>query len=289
VNCLILRSGALGDIILTFPLVKACQEQYGPDNIFLAAPEALRSIAGLCAIDHFTDIDSGGWHRLYDPTPPAPAGLPELLHTTNTVFNLLGPAAGPVHLNLTALGKTVYSLAPPHGQLTQHVSEYLGTVRPVPGPLEPAFINPALLPDLKPELQSVLTGRPPLIIHPGTGSPAKRIDPVLWEQFIASHSSEYPIVLLTGPAEEDMLDFCNGLTNQYHCRHFHGLSLTQAAALIQQSKAWCGLDAGMSHLAALANISCYVIFHATNPDLWRPMGEQVTVIRPEDLANLEIA
>ena len=67
------------------------------------------------------------------------------------------------------------------------------------------------------------------------------------------------------------------------------LPLPHLAALLENSF-FIGHDSGISHLAAAAGARCLLLFGRTDPPIWAPANEKVTVLRaPEgNLERLEV-
>jgi heptosyltransferase-3 len=64
------------------------------------------------------------------------------------------------------------------------------------------------------------------------------------------------------------------------------LPLTQLAALLEDSF-FIGHDSGISHVAAAAGARCILLFGWTDPAIWAPANENVTVLRaPEGKMGL---
>jgi heptosyltransferase-3 len=57
--------------------------------------------------------------------------------------------------------------------------------------------------------------------------------------------------------------------------------LIRASAAIAAADAYVGNDAGMTHVAAAAGTPTLALFGPTDPRVWRPVGEHVTVLRGE--------
>jgi ADP-heptose:LPS heptosyltransferase len=92
------------------------------------------------------------------------------------------------------------------------------------------------------------------------------------------------ILLFSGPAEDETI------TNALHtysvnnpCRsaHIHNAELPLVAALLAMSDLFIGNDSGVSHLAACMGTRSITIFGPTDPLLWKPLGNRVTVVQSE--------
>ena len=54
--------------------------------------------------------------------------------------------------------------------------------------------------------------------------------------------------------------------------------LVTASAVIAAADAYVGNDAGMTHVAAATGVPTVALFGPTNPIVWRPLGDHVTVL-----------
>ncbi len=281
-KALILKTGGLGDCILAFPLAKLCQEKYGPDNVIFAAPEGIRPLARLCGINKFADVDTVGIHQFFaESFDPRKSSV--FFGGIAVVFNLLTDAEHAVHRNLSALHAEVRSLRPPHEGIRMHAAEYTASILGE-GEVKPALINPSSFKNIHPDIQTIFRGdRPVIAVHPGTGSLKKLIGTGPFEDMISRMSGEYTPVLITGPADSDLGHFCEHMAREFDGYYFDSIPLAQIAYIIHKSRLYCGLDSGVSHLAALTGTQCRVVFTVTDPDVWRPYGPNVEIIGPEDL------
>jgi ADP-heptose:LPS heptosyltransferase len=59
------------------------------------------------------------------------------------------------------------------------------------------------------------------------------------------------------------------------------LSLTEVVGLLSCAWRFVGNDSGITHLAAGMGTDTIAIFGTSNPDIYRPVGPKVTVVRGE--------
>jgi ADP-heptose:LPS heptosyltransferase len=127
-------------------------------------------------------------------------------------------------------------------------------------------------------------------IHPGSGGPRKCWPHAHFRELVhLLHARKHVfLVFLTGPAEsgelKDAMDAAvSGL--QGNAVHFSGLGLPEVAAVLGLCSVYVGNDSGLTHTAAVAGTRVIALFGPTDPVLWRPLGEKVSVLRsPLDCA-----
>jgi ADP-heptose:LPS heptosyltransferase len=121
-----------------------------------------------------------------------------------------------------------------------------------------------------------------VLIHPGSGSPAKN-----WPvgNFVALANRLAAIgrgvLTVVGAAEErlrEQLATCRAPV-------ISSPSLAALAGLARLAGAYLGNDSGVSHLAAAAGAPSVVLFGPTDPARWRPLG-RVLAIRREPIASI---
>jgi heptosyltransferase-2 len=123
-----------------------------------------------------------------------------------------------------------------------------------------------------------LSGRKLLVLHGGSGSPAKN-----WTGFaelavrwLRDVGSEGRVIVLCGPLENDALSrhwALDGLLT------LSSLSLSQAAAVLDAGGIYVGNDSGISHLAGAVGTKGVVLFGPTDPSIWAPRSNTMTVLQ----------
>jgi heptosyltransferase-3 len=122
-----------------------------------------------------------------------------------------------------------------------------------------------------------------ILIHPGSGSKSKN-----WplNNFIAliKHISEYNIKvrLIAGYAENGIMSILrNADTTIDDIEIHHSVNLSDVVELLLESYIFIGNDSGISHLAGLTGTASIVLFGPSDPRIWKPIGDHITIITPE--------
>lgn len=121
--------------------------------------------------------------------------------------------------------------------------------------------------------------KPALMIHPGSGSPAKN-----WpaEKFAAlakeiKTRTKFEPVILGGEADQAAI---RSLKAAWPAgRIFNNLPLEEAASLLSVAGGYVGNDSGITHLAAALGLPVVAFFGPTDPAVWAPRGANVLVIK----------
>lgn len=107
-----------------------------------------------------------------------------------------------------------------------------------------------------------------ILIHMGTGSPAKLLPKEFWNLLIKHFKDSYSITLLFGPADKKLpFEKIEGV------EIIQDIPLKSLILKMKEFNYYVGLDSGVSHLAGVLGLNGYALFHHTNPIIWHPMGQ----------------
>lgn len=126
-------------------------------------------------------------------------------------------------------------------------------------------------------------GEPPIVLHVGAGTEAKRWPVPFWRELagrlIVEHGRQ--VVLVGGPGDRIIARELVGRAPWPGLSDWTGrLTLVELAALLERAELFVGADSGPAHLAAAVGTPVVVLFSGTNnPRQWRPHGDEVTVLR----------
>jgi heptosyltransferase III len=118
-----------------------------------------------------------------------------------------------------------------------------------------------------------------VLVHPGSGSVHKRLEPRRIASLIERLWQEgmYPLIL-EGPADQDAV----GQALHFVSRPplvLRDLDLSQLAGVFGRVAVYIGHDSGVTHLAALLGVPTIAIFGPTDHHRWAPCGHHVTILR----------
>jgi ADP-heptose:LPS heptosyltransferase len=120
-----------------------------------------------------------------------------------------------------------------------------------------------------------------IMIHPGSGS-RKKCWPISNLVNVASSmeaNGKQPEFIL-GPAEYDLYDIL--MQSKRVNANVHKIEkLTKLAGLLKTGGGFIGNDSGVSHLAAFIGLPTVAVFGPSDPDVWKPMGRAVKVVRSD--------
>ncbi len=293
-HLLIIRPGAIGDTLLTFPVLRALRTQYSNPHITLLSNAAVLPLAlDFGIVDEVSDYGHPQWSELFStPHQGTRKGCPyhtlrDLLHRTDLAICWLRDPDGIVEQNMLRAGVKQVIMAPgrPPADSHVHVVEYLAETIGVG--LDIGQLYSQTQGDRKVRLGEGHPGEAQYVaIHPGSGGASKcwpvpnfaSIIEQLWQR-------NQHILLLGGPADHerlnDLLSRLESPPTQDMLKVLVDAPLLQVAHELQHCKGYLGNDSGITHLSAMLGIPTISLFGPTDPQIWRPLGPAVKVLQAE--------
>jgi ADP-heptose:LPS heptosyltransferase len=239
---LLIRPGAIGDFIVSLPALEFLRDDY--TEVWAATPNVpLARFA-----DRARSISSVGLDRLGIVDA---ADVVDRLGHFDSIHSWYGAARPEFRQLVGQLGLpfTFYE-ALPSGPL--HAVDFY--LQQTGAPL-----------GATPHIECRLTRRTELaILHPFASNPAKRWSLENFRALAAKLEHHRRVQWCRGPEEE--LDHAHLVDNLY-----------ELGAWLATASGYIGNDSGISHLAAAVGTPVIALFGPTNPTVWAPRGERVTV------------
>ena len=293
---LILRGGAIGDFIVTLPVLQALRAQWPGAQIEIWGYPHIANLAvagGLA--QSVVSLDRAEMVRFFVPEPQFTDAQVESIRSFDLVFNYLHDPVGQVRSNLLLAGaKQVLSGSPliKRGHAVPFLLEPLQALAIYETDMAPEL-------DLSGELRSAGRQRlrllgvrgKPHVVHPGSGSPAKRWPAGRFVELIRRWREQgREVVAVIGEADvEEAKVLARELPD---LPVLAGLTLTDLAGTLVECAGFLGNDSGITHLAAAVGLPVVALFGPSDADTWAPRGRGgVKVVRaPEgELERLSLA
>ena len=297
---LVIRPGALGDAILTLPLVDALIRSGAERVTILGTPSAWEFLAPAQRAVTVLDIGATPWLGLFGGTFRRSATAEITAHDAAIVC-LTRPDQAVAALRSAGVREIVVD-DPSRAQDVGHFSD--GLLRPAVRQWSlPAVRSPVLLAD--DPLLALATAEQAearerlgvaakgfVVLHPGSGGDYKRWPAARFAALGKRIPTERDcaVVVLVGPADEtvsaELAAAWGGRTGVTLAVNW---PLRLVLALLSMARAYVGNDSGITHLAARA-CPTLAIFGPTDPAVWRPLGPKVRVLRAPNgkLGALEV-
>ena len=274
---LVIRGGAIGDFIVTLPVLQALRAAFPGCHISLWAYPHVARLAVLAGLaDELTSLDQADMAHFFVPAPDFTPSQLSLIPSYHIIFNYLHDPESQVRSNLLLAGaQQVISGDPFVTRLpaVRHFLEPLAQLALFDQPDLPALDLPApLLLDGRTRLDAAL-GAPaspaPVALHPGAGAPAKRWPLARYLEIAdALRSRSIPVLWILGEADADLAAALADAAPS--APRLQNLPLTDLAPALAHCRAYLGNDSGIAHLAAALAVPTLTLFGPTDPDLWAP-------------------
>ena len=279
---LFVRTGGLGDAILTLPVVHRIKEINPGAELYILGNETMLSVARLSgAFDRFRSIDESGFAGLFSGSESSNFLRLYFSIFDEVYFFTAAKKENIIHKVIESGARKCNVLDPRLPKKWNcHVVEYLLTIidEKKDNSYNPYDYGIKISSDSK-------INRKGVVIHPGSGSLSKKwpID----RYFRVAERLIVPVTFILGPAEVE-----NGMGNDIPENRFAIVCpehISELCDLISSAALYIGNDSGVSHLAALCGVLSLVLFGPTNPVIWRPLGSNVTVISSKNGTMNEIS
>ena len=285
-NVLVIRAGALGDFVLTLPLLAAVRRRFPEACITLLGYPAIAELALVSGrADALADVGSVRFAPLFGATNTPPAELQAWFAGFDAAVAVWSDAPSFLAPKLRAAGiLEVFCVEPPEpaGERS-YAARFM--LRQLPAQWrEDVGCEPSLEISTEgiraPGLPG--TGAGPLCaVAPGSGGRGadRNWPPERFAEFCEGAATELDMrpFLIHGPADDEAVAAVLRLIDLPVVR---GLSTVQLAAALAASDAYVGNDSGVSHLSAAVGTPTVVVFGCTDPVIWGPRGDHVRVLDP---------
>ena len=286
-HILILRPGAIGDTLLTFPLLRALKARNEQTHITFVSNPAVLPLASMFGLaDAVFDYGAVEWSELFSQSGVRSPIVQDIIKHTHRAICWLRDPDNIVQHNLYTSGVQDVIIAPgrPTEASDSHIVTYLahtiGMQLSEQERSQPFSSGP------RHNAQGVA-------LHPGSGGTSKcwpithfaEVITTLWQQGI-------PVLLLAGPADTERLATLTQLVGIAPSPQLFTIlvnaPLVEVAEQLQHYSVYLGNDSGITHLAAMLGLPTVVLFGPSSPTVWRPIGPHVQVCYEPDLNAIPI-
>ncbi len=287
---LLIRGGAIGDFVLTLPIMESLRGCEPDVEIhILGYPHIAELAVGRRHAGAVRRVDGPEWAPLFSRDSSLAAAELEYLRGFDRVICVWPDSDGTMRENLRVAGvKQLLAInpMPPSGGAV-HAVEFVAGQCERAG-LSMKWIEPHLYPSERDRgwceryLRVTGAGASPLLgVAPGSGSAAKNW-PVEGYAALIRHwiKRKGNVLLFAGPADEQPVAELSALLNNVEMFVIRDEPLARVAALLERCEAFVGNDSGLAHIAAAVRTPTVVIFGPTDPAVWRPLASKVKALAP---------
>lgn len=285
---LTIRPGALGDFIVTIPVLRSLMTAYPEAAHHVMAPGFARELLGPRNPHlRFHHLELPGLHTFFSEALEKDQRLVDFFQQFELILSYWGNTDSIFSRQLAGCRKDRLLCCHPKpvedfpGHITEHLFEPLkqiGVSMTYENPLLPA--TPTEISMARSRLDSL--GMQPrfVLCHPGSGSPAKN-----WAALRFTHlaravgtAADLEILFIEGPADEETASQIRQASG-FQFKWLQNPPLGELIGLLSLAALYIGNDSGISHLAGAAGCPTLAIFGPTLPELWGPIGEKVQTLK----------
>ena len=284
---LVIRGGAIGDFILTLPVLAALRDHFPRADIEVLGYPRVASLAltgGLAKAVHA--IESPGLASFFARDGSFDLEWREFFGQFAIVISYLFDPDGIFETNVKSCGPRQFIAAQhrPDEAKSIHASDVFLK------PLEQLTIFDGD-PVARLELPGLAKRENWLALHPGSGSEGKNWPEQNWHKLVAHLLDHSPLNLLLvgGEAEGAQLQRLAKDLLAERVQVAQHVPLHELAPRLAKCSGYVGHDSGVTHLASALGLPTLVLWGKSDEKIWRPLGEKVRVLNQHsDLAELTL-
>lgn len=280
---LVFRGGALGDILLTLPVLRTLRDKDTSAFVELVAPFPAALLAQYGGAHSVCDLSSAAFVSLFADDASLDGAVRERLREVDYVISYLSDPQRTLRTKIENCGSRFIS--GPFRLNEQRLPASVQLAEPL-GELGLVVVDPAPRLFLK---RPFLSGTR-AFFHVGSGSSAKNWPAPSWSALAAKLEDQFDeLLLVSGEADE--------VSTAEFLRSYRGsklkvrsnLPILDLADELATADLFIGHDTGVTHLAAALAVPTIALFGPTDPMIWCPLGENVTMVASKDGLMASIA
>ncbi len=278
---MIIRPGAIGDTLLTFPALTALRARFPTASIEVVGNRLTLDLARATGLIDRVDAFGADWVSDVfgdEPTPALRARLAGIDLGIVWMHALEAASDFAERLKRAGVGATLPATSFPVSGSGQHVADQLLAS------LAPLGVGQTLPMARLGGPSVALPGNPEgadrlAILQPGAGGRRKR-----WpaERFAALADrlilAGYSVALTSGPSDDGVAEAVRAAVSGGPIQILAEKSLVELASIFARARVFIGNDSGITHLAALVGAPTVALFGPFDPAYWAPIGPRVAVV-----------
>lgn len=281
---LVIRGGAIGDFILTLPVLAALRQQFPNARLEVLGYPHIAQLALLGGLaDQVQSIEARPLAGFFAQRSSLDGRLAEYFAGFALIISYLYDPDNVFQENVARCSKAQFIAGPhrPNENESVHATDVFLK------PLERlAIFDADAAPRINLNAARNVAGAENsvsrwLACHPGSGSERKNWPEENWATLLQrlADKTGLQFLLLGGEAEGERLARLAALVPPNRIKVAQSLPLPEVAALIGECQFYVGHDSGITHLAAALGLPGLVLWGGTNESVWRPRGQQMSLLR----------
>lgn len=287
-SLVILHPGTLGDVLLAVPAIRRFRARYSDRDMLLIARDSIGRLLVACGVlKAWMSMEGPAGVGLFSKGGQLPHELERWLNRCDAAIAWLEDSENALRANLQEFHipkVRIQSPASPTLRARHQSHRFLETVEEsIVDDASDRFIQvpPTLFEAGRSCLErlGVPRGQACVLVHPGSGSTHKCLDPATLA-LIIHHLDQKGLVpvVIEGPADQNAVGRMLEVSRRRPLV-LRDLDLTTLAGVLVQARVFLGHDSGVTHLAALLGVHTVAVFGPTDPGRWAPIGAHVTIVQ----------
>lgn len=278
---LVIRGGAIGDFVLTLPVLAALRRQFPGAHLEVLGYPHIASLAlhgGLA--DAVRPVEARALAGFFADMGDLDDAMGHYFAGFQVIVSYLYDPDGFFAENVRACTKAQFIQGPHRPDEAKPIHATAVLLKP----LERLAIFDA---DPVPQLgvtATAPTGAPTLAVHPGSGSEKKNWPQAHWAKFLAHVMSgtDWNVLLVGGEAEGSRLTELAAPLPSSRVRLSQSQPLPELAKSLRACVGFVGHDSGITHLAAAVGLPGLALWANSNEAIWHPRSPAFRVLRNSD-------
>jgi heptosyltransferase III len=278
---LVIRGGAIGDFILTLPVLAALRQQFPRTHLeVLGYPHIAQLALAGGLVERVGSIEARSLAGFFARNGTLAEHLVDYFSEFDLIISYLYDPDLIFQTNVARCTRAQFIPGPhrPDDAEEVHATEVFLK------PLERLAIFKA---DAVPRLDvarafetTPATARW-LAVHPGSGSERKNWPEASWAKLLKqlSDASELNLLLVGGEAERGRVERLAAALPPARIKLMQSVPLPELARWLASCVAFIGHDSGISHLAAAVGLRSLILWSDTAESVWRPRSRELTILR----------
>lgn len=288
-HILIIRPGAIGDVIVTLPTIGAIRKHFHNARIEIMGYASFLEIAkGRFYADTISRFDQADIAALFVKVPEISASLKKRFCSFDAIILFVSDKEQILLENLRSAGARFIINYDPFPSYTEriHIVDYflkfLDLLNiPCSNKIPKIFLCDAdvRFGDNFIDDKIIDSTKMLIAIHPGSGSRQKCWPVGRYAELILrlKDKIDAQIIVISGPADSEIIEKLKSKVND-KIVIVDQLSLPNLAAVIKKCNLFIGNDSGITHIAAAVGTPVIAIYGATDPEVWGPRGVRVRIL-----------
>jgi heptosyltransferase-2 len=297
---LVIRGGAIGDFILTLPAIAALRRQFPNAHLeVLGYPHIVQLAVAGKLVDRVQYIEARPLAGFFARNGTLEPDLVDYFSEFDLIVSYLFDPDDIFKTNVARCSTAQFVVGPHRPRETENLHATEVFLKPLE---RLAIFEADRIPRLSilddpadagmgKAVEGARSVRPRIAFHPGSGSEKKNWPAVKWAELLQQlvARSAFDLLLVGGDAEATKIEALTQVLPGDRCRVAQSLPLRELAARLGECVGYVGHDSGITHLAAAMGLPALVLWADTAEHVWRPLGNNVVVLRSErGLASLAV-